>query len=297
MSVNYHYAKRINLKNNSEINELWIQNLIEESPEILGLGELVVRDRERRQPGGGRLDLLLQSTEPNSKRRYVVELQLGACDPSHIIRAIEYWEYWDIESKRYPQYDHCAVLIAEDITSRFLNVISLFNGTLPLIAIQMQAYEVGEHTTLIFTKVLDELVRGLVDEDEDAESAPSDRNYWIKKASKDTLNFADELLTMLKHFDSTLNLKYNKFYIGLERGGRAYNFVIFRPKKKRINFELRIPQSSEIDKIIDDAEIDTLDYDETWKRYRLSLAKKDLDLNGETLKKLSEIAYSHHINS
>ena len=30
-------------------------------------------------------------------------------------------EYWDIERRRYPQYDHCAVLIAEDITSRFLN--------------------------------------------------------------------------------------------------------------------------------------------------------------------------------
>lgn len=28
-----------------------------------------------------------------------------------------------------PPYDHCAVLVAEDITSRFLNVISLFNGT------------------------------------------------------------------------------------------------------------------------------------------------------------------------
>ena len=47
---------------------------------------------------------------------------------SHIIRTIE---YWDIERKRYPQYEHCAVLVAEDITSRFLNVISLFNGTIP----------------------------------------------------------------------------------------------------------------------------------------------------------------------
>ena len=46
-------------------------------------------------------------------------------------------EYWDIERKRYPQYDHCAVLVAEDITSRFLNVVSLFYGTIPLIAIQM----------------------------------------------------------------------------------------------------------------------------------------------------------------
>ncbi len=33
-------------------------------------------------------------------------------------------------------YDHTAVIVAEDITSRFLNVISLFNGTIPIIAIQ-----------------------------------------------------------------------------------------------------------------------------------------------------------------
>jgi hypothetical protein len=63
------------------------------------------------------------------------------------------------------------VLVAEDITSRFLNVVALFNGSIPLIALQMQALKVGEHTTLIFTKVMDELSRGPVDEDEDAEAA------------------------------------------------------------------------------------------------------------------------------
>ena len=72
----------------------------------------------------------------DTKRRYEVELQVGSTDEAHIVRTIE---YWDIERKRYPQYDHCAVLIAEDITSRFLNVISLFNGMVPFIAIQMQA--------------------------------------------------------------------------------------------------------------------------------------------------------------
>jgi hypothetical protein len=132
-----------------------------------------LRDRERRQTKAGRLDLLLQ--DPNSYKRYEVELQLGPTDETHIIRCIE---YWDIERKRYPQYEHCAVLVAEDITSRFLNVVSLFNGALPLIAIQVQAYEVGEHVTLVFTTVLDEMQRGLVDEDEDAISAPTDRAYW-----------------------------------------------------------------------------------------------------------------------
>lgn len=63
-------------------------------------------------------------------------IQLGKTDESHIIRTIE---YWDLERKRYPQYDHTAVIVAEEITSRFLNVISLFNRNIPLVAIQMQA--------------------------------------------------------------------------------------------------------------------------------------------------------------
>ncbi len=118
----------------------------------------------------------------DTQRCYEVELQLGATDETHIVRTIE---YWDIERKRYPQYDHCAVLVAEDITSRFLNVVSLFNGTIPLIAIQMQALKVGENITLVFSTVMDELTRGLVDEDEDA--APTDRAYWEKRATKATV--------------------------------------------------------------------------------------------------------------
>jgi hypothetical protein len=96
------------------------------------------------------------------------------------------------------------VLIAEDITSRFLNVVSLFNGTIPLIAIQMQAVKTGDSVTLVFTKVLDELSRGYIDEDEDAEAAPSDRAYWEKKGSKETLGLADKLLVVLKEEPSRI---------------------------------------------------------------------------------------------
>jgi hypothetical protein len=124
--------ERIALKLHPELNERWVQELIASDPSILGLGELALRDRERMQPRAGRLDLLLQDLD--TKRRYEVEIQLGATDEAHIIRTIE---YWDIERKRYPQYDHCAVLVAEDITSRFLNVVALFNGMIPLIALQM----------------------------------------------------------------------------------------------------------------------------------------------------------------
>ena len=129
-------AERISLKLHPELNEKWVQSQIASDPSILGLGDLVLRDKERSQPHAGRLDLLLEDADPDSERRYEVEVQLGPTDEAHIIRTIE---YWDIERKRYPQYDHCAVMVAEDITSRFLNVISLFNGTLPLVALQIQA--------------------------------------------------------------------------------------------------------------------------------------------------------------
>ena len=56
----------------------------------MGLGDLDLKDRERIQPGVGRLDLLLQDPETNS--RYEVEIQLGKTDESHIIRTIEYWD-------------------------------------------------------------------------------------------------------------------------------------------------------------------------------------------------------------
>jgi hypothetical protein len=134
----YVRSERAYLRAHSQYSEIRVQKLIAEDPSIQGLGELVLRDKERIQPRAGRLDLLLQDVE--TKRRFEVEVQLGASDEAHIIRTIE---YWDIERKRYPQYDHCAVIIAEDITSRFLNVISLFNGAIPLIAIQMQALNMG----------------------------------------------------------------------------------------------------------------------------------------------------------
>lgn len=132
--VEFERAERLSLRAHPELTEKWVQDLIADDPSILGLGDLELRQKERIQPRAGRLDLLLQ--DPDTKRRYEVELQLGGTDETHIIRTIE---YWDIERKRYPQYDHCAVLIAEDITSRFLNVIALFNGTIPLIALHAGA--------------------------------------------------------------------------------------------------------------------------------------------------------------
>ena len=148
--------KYVSLKNHSNISEEWLKQRLIENPELLGLGdELEVRDSERRQPSSGRLDLLLADVEADI--RYEVEIQLGALDESHIIRTIE---YWDVERRRYPRYEHIAVIVAEEVTGRFHNVISLLNsnGAIPLIAMQIQGVEVNGEFTLVATRVLD-LVR------------------------------------------------------------------------------------------------------------------------------------------
>ncbi|WP_292429061.1 hypothetical protein [Mesorhizobium sp.] len=287
--VNYVRAERILMKAHHEMSENWVQQKIAEDPSILGLGDLVLRAKERIHPKAGRLDLLLQ--DPDTSRRYEVELQLGATDESHIIRTIE---YWDIERKRYPQYEHCAVIIAEDITSRFLNVISLFNGSIPLVAIQMQALKVGNETTLIFTKVMDELTRGVVDEDEDAAATPTDRNYWLtNKGSPETLKMADKMLELVQEIAPHLQLKYNKFYIGLAQEGQPNNFVSFRPKRVHLVFEVKLPRSEEVDQIIETSGLETLEYNARWGQYRIRLGKGDVEKKQDALRALIKMAFEY----
>ena len=259
---------RIWLKEHPELNERWVQDRISEDPRILGLGDLVLKDKERRQPHAGRLDLLLQ--DPDNDRRYEVELQLGRTDESHIIRTIE---YWDLEKRRYPHYDHCAVIVAEDITTRFLNVIGLFNSAIPIVAVQMSALGIGDQVALVFTTVLNELTRGVEEEGDEGQELV-DRGYWESRVGKDILGMADHLFQLLRQWDSTLEMKYNKYSIVLASNGAVDKFVSFRPKQQFLRVEATLPQSDETDAKIDDAGLDVMPY--KWGRYRIRLTKTDL---------------------
>ena len=272
--------KTIQLKNHPELSERWLQDIIADDPSIIGIGDVILKDKERIHHHAGRLDLLLQDADGND--RYEVEIQLGATDESHIIRTIE---YWDIERKRYPQYNHTAIIIAEDITSRFLNVISLFNGSIPLMAIQVSAIETGDGVGLHFTKVLDVQPLGLVDEDEEVAEI-TDRDYWLKRGSPKTVSMADKLLSFVIEFDPTAELNYNKFYIGLKIDGRAKNYAIIRPKKDFLGLSIKIPETEENDSLINSAELITYEYDRRWGAYRLKIKQNDLKEKADTIKKL-----------
>jgi hypothetical protein len=283
--MKYTKLEPIGMKNNADLNESWVQEIIADDPGILGIGDVILRDRERNQPRAGRLDLLLQDSDTN--KRYEVEIQLGQVDESHIIRTIE---YWDIERKRYPQYDHCAVIVAEDITSRFLNVLSLFNGAIPLIAIQMTAIKTETGVGLSFAKVLDEIALGMPDEDE-AVNEPTDRNYWeSKRSNKKMVALADEVFEVLSEIDPSLELKYNKYYIGLASAGIANNFAVCKPKKSFMRIEIKLPKTEEVMNRLEESNLSLMDYSR-WGAYRINLRKGDLSENRELIKELLTAAH------
>lgn len=213
-------------------------------------------------------------------------MQLGSTDPSHIIRTIE---YWDIERRRYPQYDHCAVLVAEEITSRFLNVISLFNGHIPLIAIRLSAIEVAGVVTLVATRVLDQVTLGTDEEDEP--SPPADRKYWEAHATPDTVALADRMLELVRELQPNLDLKYNKYYIGLARNGLANNFLEFIPQKKNFIVRFMVPQSEELRQRLSQAGVDVLEYDTRWHRLPVRVSPDDFSANRELLRDVVHQAY------
>jgi hypothetical protein len=254
------------------VTETWLEDVIEKDPIILGLGEATVIDRQRRQEKAGRLDLLLE--DQDEEKRYEVELMLGSTDESHVIRTIE---YWDIERRKYPGYDHCAVLVAEDITTRFLNVISLFSGSIPIIAIQVNALKVEDKLALNFVKVLDS--RKLrKDDSTEIKAKDTDRQYWVSTASAATVDLVDEFLGIINQVaDKPRQLTYNRYFIGLNDGMRPGNFVTFRPKRSFLNVSFRALSQTELwEKRLGES---GLEFDTKNESLRIKLTPKDFEEN------------------
>jgi hypothetical protein len=269
--MKYVPSRVISLKKSPEHSEKTLQEAIANNPEILGLGEITLRETERRQLNGGRLDLLFD--DETTKVRYTVELQLGATDETHIIRTIE---YWDNERSRNPHIDHIAVIVAEDITTRFLNVISLFNKSVPLIAIQLSAIEVGNDVTINCVKVLD-LSTSMGWEEDNTSTVSTDRQYWLKKATSETVEMADKLLAIVHEVTESKNLElnYNKHYIGLASGGVANNFISMKPRKHNVLLQVKLSRTDELTELIEQS-LEFISYDNRWGLYQVRVTQNDL---------------------
>jgi hypothetical protein len=144
---------------------------------------------------------------------------------------------------------------------------------------------VGEYFTLVATRVLDVTNLGIEDDDDEGIAEGADRAYWMSKSSEATMALVDRMLSLVRDKAADVELKYNKYYIGMGRDGVPDNFMSFRPRKAFVIAEFRIPRADEVTTRLEDSGLDLLDYDTRWKRYRVRLTAGDLtkhvDLLGE----------------
>ena len=146
---------------------------------------------------------------------------LGEIDASHIIRTIE---YWDVERRRFPSLEHRAVIVAEQITNRFFNVIGLLNKAVPIIAIQLNAFLLDEKLSISFVRVLD-----VMEEEEDEPGEQVDRKYWEIRGSKKSIELMDEIIALVSKDAGEVRVKYNRSHVAL--GSTGTNFCWFHPRK------------------------------------------------------------------
>lgn len=215
--------------------EYWLRDRIYEDPSALGLGDLQAVMKEKTQAQGGRLDLLLKNPEEDDAM-FEVELQLGATDESHIIRTIE---YWDAEKRRWPSRTHTAVLVAEEITNRFFNVVHLLSMSVPIIGVQVNMVQVGDKKGLHFTKVIDSYEEP---EEERATQQAFDERHWVENCPG-TLECVKWYKALLEKFYGEVPIKYFESYVSLSVGGIARVWV-YKRKNDRGLVELKLGENS-----------------------------------------------------
>jgi hypothetical protein len=206
------------------LDEKWLQHQILEDTTILGLGELEVLSRERRQPQGGKIDFLMYSQE--AETYYEVEVMLGTLDESHIVRTIE---YWDVERQRRPGAEHRAVIVAEKITSRFFNVLRLLNRSVPMIAVQLEAFKIDEASIVLHAVTVLDVTEDAPEAYVAEEAEETDRKFWEQKRDSASLAVMDKILAAMKSIGVQERLSYNKHHIAL--GSTGNNFCWFHPRK------------------------------------------------------------------
>lgn len=230
-------SKTLSIRN-CGLDEYWLQDQIAANPGNLGLGDLVFVEREKRQVSGGKLDLLLKDRESDSL--FEVEVMLGETDGDHISRTIE---YWDNERRQDQKRNHFPVLIAEEITRRFFNLIHLHSLTIPIIAIKASIIEVEGKKALHFTTILNAFENSKFEGRRQSESNSrhdSAESYseeaWVEK-SPTTVACAKALLSAVKQPLPNANLKCFKFGLTIYRGNRCYFWFKHKDNgKSQVNF-------------------------------------------------------------
>ena len=117
------------------------------------------------------------------------------------------------------------MIVAEEITNRFFNVIWLSNRSLPIIAVQLDALTVNGNLLLHFTKVLDIYV---AQEPGNQPEETVNREYWERRSSPAAMALFDRFMKLLS--DQSLQLTATLRHDGIALS-RKSAFALIYPKK------------------------------------------------------------------
>lgn len=324
------------LKDYQIIKERHIQDIIAANSKILGLGEklgedLILVGKEINQKKAGRIDLLFQ--DKISNKIFEVEIQLGRLDESHLLRAIG---YWNIERKKYPHYDHSAVVIAEKITPKMLDLIELLKGIVSVIVLKMTAFEKENGIICLeFDRIYEnkrndtENDSGSVVKSEYKPFKESAIYFGENRASETAKEIVNKIYGFLREINPSMKIYYTKNYIGFKKEyedqfvwieprcarvdksmlnqsneketkvkvyKESHSFVFIEVQKDVI-LKLVLEESSETETKIKKAGFKPERYQKKRGAYPIKISENDLKEKEEPLRKLLKETYDHNIKN
>lgn len=206
--------------------EKWLQDWLCADAARLGLGNVVIKEKELRHFSGkgGRLDILAYSAALDTY--YAVEVMLGGCDADHGFRVLDYWAR---ERLKKPNSRHVAVLVAEDLSGRYKTVIETLAQFLPFIAVELRTLVVGADPKVAVTFPVvfaqpDEALTDVGDEPavEDKGQMPLDEETWASQRP-DFVKNARDMHKMCAEKIGLSKIDFSaKSYVSLKKGARCW---------------------------------------------------------------------------
>lgn len=224
------------------LDEFWLQDYICQNPACLGLGDIELVSKEKKQSSGGRLDILMKGSD---EELYEIEVMLGETDETHIIRTIE---YWDIEKKKRPKRQHTAVLVAEKINTRFYNVINLLSHSVPIIGIQANLYRSGDDISMVFTKIIDSFEEPEIEE----EGEVLHGFEFLKGKSPETAQVIEILTPIIVSSSSDNRINHRKNGATVFIGGSKKMTIARRGNKQAsVQYKVSDEERNSIEELLD----------------------------------------------
>jgi len=129
--------------------------------------------------------------------------------------------------------------VAEQITSRFFNVLRLLNRSVPMIAVQLEAFKIDESNITLHAVTVLDVTEEAPEDYVDEVAQRADRKYWEQRSNPASLAIMDRIVAALKADGLEERLTFNQGHIAL--GSTGNNFCWFHLRKSEfchIEFKL-----------------------------------------------------------